>query len=87
MKQPSHKSFMIKKKLAKKMRQNRPIPHWIRLRTDNTIRLVIFCFVYSMVDRFSTTQSVGTGAEPNLDSKRLRLRIVEARLFPRLLSF
>ncbi|WZZ82687.1 hypothetical protein YC2023_103259 [Brassica napus] len=62
MKQPSHKSFMIKKKLAKKMRQNRPIPHWIRLRTDNTIRFVIFC----------TTQSVGTGAEPNLDSKRLR---------------
>ncbi|CAN6979253.1 unnamed protein product [Brassica rapa subsp. trilocularis] len=47
MKQPSHKSFMIKKKLAKKMRQNKPIPHWIRLRTDNTIRLVIFCFVYN----------------------------------------
>ncbi|KAB2618824.1 60S ribosomal protein L39-1 [Pyrus ussuriensis x Pyrus communis] len=37
-KMPSHKSFMIKKKLAKKMRQNRPIPHWIRMRTDNTIR-------------------------------------------------
>ncbi|EOA28252.1 hypothetical protein CARUB_v10024445mg, partial [Capsella rubella] len=37
-KMPSHKSFMIKKKLGKKMRQNRPIPHWIRLRTDNTIR-------------------------------------------------
>ncbi|KAH9612595.1 hypothetical protein KSS87_013219 [Heliosperma pusillum] len=36
--QPSHKSFMIKKKLAKKMRQNRPIPYWIRMRTDNTIR-------------------------------------------------
>ncbi|WOK98276.1 hypothetical protein Cni_G06986 [Canna indica] len=36
--QPSHKTFMIKKKLAKKMRQNRPIPHWIRMRTDNTIR-------------------------------------------------
>ncbi|CAI0415279.1 unnamed protein product [Linum tenue] len=35
---PSHKSFMIKKKLAKKMRQNRPIPYWIRMRTDNTIR-------------------------------------------------
>ncbi|KAJ0725134.1 putative ribosomal protein L39e [Helianthus annuus] len=29
---------MIKKKLAKKTRQNRPIPHWIRMRTDNTIR-------------------------------------------------
>ncbi|KAE8652209.1 hypothetical protein Csa_022247, partial [Cucumis sativus] len=38
-KMPSHKTFRIKKKLAKKMRQNRPIPHWIRLRTDNTISL------------------------------------------------
>ncbi|KAF9662083.1 hypothetical protein SADUNF_Sadunf18G0016500 [Salix dunnii] len=37
-KMPSHKTFRIKKKLAKKMRQNRPIPHWIRMRTDNTIR-------------------------------------------------
>ncbi|KAF3795817.1 60S ribosomal protein L39-3 [Nymphaea thermarum] len=35
---PTHKTFKIKKKLAKKMRQNRPIPHWIRMRTDNTIR-------------------------------------------------
>ncbi|KAK2646733.1 hypothetical protein Ddye_021928 [Dipteronia dyeriana] len=39
-KMPSHKTFIIKKKLAKKMRQNRPIPHWIRMRTDNTIRVV-----------------------------------------------
>ncbi|CAN7070151.1 unnamed protein product [Brassica oleracea var. botrytis] len=48
---------MIKKKLAKKMRQNRPIPHWIRLRTDNTIRQFsetiinslwcLFCFRYN----------------------------------------
>ncbi|OIS97171.1 60s ribosomal protein l39-3, partial [Nicotiana attenuata] len=37
-KMPSHKTFMIKKKLAKKQRQNRPIPYWIRMRTDNTIR-------------------------------------------------
>jgi large subunit ribosomal protein L39e len=29
---------MIKQKLGKKQRQNRPIPYWIRLRTDNTIR-------------------------------------------------
>ncbi|XP_019711312.1 large ribosomal subunit protein eL39-like [Elaeis guineensis] len=36
--EPSHKTFRIKKKLAKKMRQNRPIPHWIRRRTNNTIR-------------------------------------------------
>ncbi|KAL5987453.1 hypothetical protein ACLOJK_035201 [Asimina triloba] len=35
---PSHKTFRFKKKLAKKMRQNRPIPHCIRMRTDNTIR-------------------------------------------------
>jgi len=38
--QPSHKTFRIKKKLAKKQRQNRPIPYWIRMRTDNTIRFV-----------------------------------------------
>ncbi|ESR55306.1 hypothetical protein CICLE_v10023935mg [Citrus x clementina] len=35
---PSLKKLMIKKKLGKKMRQNWPIPHWIRMRTDNTIR-------------------------------------------------
>ncbi|RLN11213.1 hypothetical protein C2845_PM09G12990 [Panicum miliaceum] len=35
---PSHKTFRINKKLANKMRQNRPIPYWIRMRTDNTIR-------------------------------------------------
>ncbi|GMH27460.1 hypothetical protein Nepgr_029303 [Nepenthes gracilis] len=32
------KKFRIKKKLAKNMRQNRPIPYWTRLRTGNTIR-------------------------------------------------
>ncbi|KAL4574372.1 hypothetical protein LXL04_021201 [Taraxacum kok-saghyz] len=31
---PSHNSFMIKKKLFKEMRQNRPIPHWIRMKLD-----------------------------------------------------
>eukprot|EP00903_Cladosiphon_okamuranus_P008663 g8303.t1 len=35
---PSHKTFRTKVTLGKKMKQNRPIPHWIRLRTDNTIR-------------------------------------------------
>ncbi len=35
--QPSHKSFKTKRLLGKKMKQNRPVPHWIRLRTDNTI--------------------------------------------------
>ncbi|KAH7842766.1 hypothetical protein Vadar_008957 [Vaccinium darrowii] len=36
--QPSHRTFILKRQLAKKMRQNRPIPHWIRRRNDNTIR-------------------------------------------------
>ena len=35
---PSHKSLRTKKTLAKKAKQNRPIPQWIRLRTDSKIR-------------------------------------------------
>ncbi|KAK3117319.1 60S ribosomal protein L39 [Teratosphaeriaceae sp. CCFEE 6253] len=35
---PSHKSFRTKQKLARAQKQNRPIPQWIRLRTNNTIR-------------------------------------------------
>lgn len=34
----AHKTFRIKQKLAKKLKQNRPIPQWIRMRTGNTIR-------------------------------------------------
>ncbi|XP_035788629.1 60S ribosomal protein L39 [Anopheles albimanus] len=34
----AHKTFRIKQKLAKKLKQNRPIPQWIRMRTNNTIR-------------------------------------------------
>ena len=37
-KMPSHKSLRTKLFLAKKMKQNRPIPQWIRMRTDNKIR-------------------------------------------------
>lgn len=36
--QPSQKTFKIKKILAKKARQNRPLPQWIRMRTDNTVK-------------------------------------------------
>ena len=32
------KSFRKKIRCAKKIKQNRPLPHWIRQRTDNTIR-------------------------------------------------
>ncbi|XP_042519842.1 60S ribosomal protein L39-like [Macadamia integrifolia] len=35
---PLHRILKIKKKLAKKMRQNKPVPLWIHMRTDNTIR-------------------------------------------------
>lgn len=37
-KQPSQKTFRTKRTLAKKQRQNRPLPQWIRLRTDNKIK-------------------------------------------------
>ncbi|KAI9635489.1 ribosomal protein L39e, partial [Dioszegia hungarica] len=36
--QPSQKRFVIKQKLAKKARQNRPIPQWFRLKTDGAIQ-------------------------------------------------
>nr|ABG46421.1 ribosomal protein L39 [Pectinaria gouldii] len=34
----AHKTFKIKTILAKKQRQNRPIPQWTRLKTGNKIR-------------------------------------------------
>lgn len=37
--QPSQKTFRIKQKLAKASRQNRPIPQWFRLKTDNKIQV------------------------------------------------
>ena len=32
------KSLLMKKRLAKKQRQNRPLPNWFRYKTDNAIR-------------------------------------------------
>ncbi|XP_031636256.1 60S ribosomal protein L39 isoform X4 [Sitodiplosis mosellana] len=34
----AHKSFRIKRVLAKKLKQNCSIPQWIRMRTGNKIR-------------------------------------------------
>ncbi|KAB0380352.1 large ribosomal subunit protein eL39-like [Muntiacus reevesi] len=34
----SHKTFRIKQFLAKKQKQDRPIPQWIRMKTGNKIR-------------------------------------------------
>ena len=36
--QPSQKTYKIKRVLARKAKQNRPIPQWIRFRTGNKIR-------------------------------------------------
>ncbi|XP_078092259.1 large ribosomal subunit protein eL39-like [Mustelus asterias] len=35
---PSHKTFRLKRYLAKKVKQNRLIPQWIRMNTSNKIR-------------------------------------------------
>lgn len=35
---PANKTMKVKKTLAKKLKQNRPIPQWIRMRTGNKIR-------------------------------------------------
>jgi len=32
------KTLLMKKRLAKKQRQNRPLPNWFRYKTDNKIR-------------------------------------------------
>ncbi|NP_001134487.1 60S ribosomal protein L39 [Salmo salar] len=42
----SHKTFRIKRFLAKKQKQNRPIPQWIRMKTGNKIRYV--CYLPSL---------------------------------------
>ncbi|XP_054935965.1 60S ribosomal protein L39-like [Physeter macrocephalus] len=34
----SHKTFRIKQFLAKKQKQNHPIPQWIQMKTGNKIR-------------------------------------------------
>ncbi|CAD7686862.1 unnamed protein product [Nyctereutes procyonoides] len=34
----SHKTFRIKRFLAKKQKQNHPIPQWIQMKTGNKIR-------------------------------------------------
>merc|ERR1712080_578487 len=53
-KMSSHKTFIIKRKLAHKMNCNRPVPQWIRMRTGNRIR-------YNAKDVI--------GGEPNLEYK------------------
>ncbi|KAK6913359.1 Ribosomal protein L39e, partial [Dillenia turbinata] len=74
---PSLKTFLIKKKLGKKQRQNRAIPYWIRMRTDNTIRflslssdMLMGLFVISL-GFVGTTRRKGTGVVIASSCKRL----------------
>ncbi|KAG6097763.1 hypothetical protein E4U14_007660 [Claviceps sp. LM454 group G7] len=60
----SHKSFRTKQKMAKAGKQNRPVPGWIRLRTNNPIR-------YATI---STTPREGTGERPASTSKQFASR-------------
>ncbi|KAL0479461.1 ribosomal protein L39 [Acrasis kona] len=59
----ANKTLSIKLRYAKKIRQNRPIPYWIRFRTDNKIR---FNMLTTHVD---TTPREDTGEEPSSSSK------------------
>ena len=34
----AHKTVRIKRKLARKLKQNRPVPQWVRMKTGSTIR-------------------------------------------------
>ena len=34
----AHKSLRIKLRYAKKMKQNRQVPYWARMKRDNTVR-------------------------------------------------
>lgn len=38
--QPSNKTFRTKMKLAKALKQNRPIPQWFRLKSDTKIQVL-----------------------------------------------
>ncbi|KAG5985617.1 60S ribosomal protein L39 [Claviceps pusilla] len=49
---PSHKSFRTKQKLAKAQKQNRPVPQWIRLRTNNSVR-----YAHSISSSFQTPKN------------------------------
>ena len=39
--QGSIKTLRLKKRLSKKLNQNRPMPNWFRLKTDSKIRFLI----------------------------------------------
>ena len=53
------KTFRIKTKLAKKLKQNRPIPNWIRMRTGNTIRQeMFFCLLNPLIKFYGIVTNI-----------------------------
>ncbi|KAJ0091215.1 hypothetical protein Patl1_12545 [Pistacia atlantica] len=63
---PSHKTFIIKKKLAKKMRQNRPIPHWIRMRITQSAGTGVVPSLDSKVSNLPESNAPGWVVSPGL---------------------
>jgi len=47
--QAAHKTFIIKRKLGRKQKQNRPIPQWVRMKTGNKIRYLSISSAVSIV--------------------------------------
>ena len=42
----AHKTFIVKRKLAKAQKQNRPLPQWVRMQTGNKVSVTSY-FLYN----------------------------------------
>lgn len=78
--QPSNKTFRTKMKLAKALKQNRPIPQWFRLKSDTKIQVLgrvgLMLWNYPLntgLSLPSTTLRGGTGDERSSASNQKRL--------------
>ena len=75
---PSHKTLKIKKVLAKKQKQNRPVPQWVKLNEyfckKNSI--VFGRFECVQATQFDTTANVVTGVVLNSNYKFLLMTII-----------
>ncbi len=67
----SHKTLKIKKVLAKKQKQNRPVPQWVNVTLNLNLSFKIFSFRFVCVQeiQFDTTQNVVISVVLNLNYK------------------
>ncbi len=67
----SHKTLKIKKVLAKKQKQNRPVPQWVNvtLNLNLSFKILSFRFVCVQEIQFDTTQNVVISVVLNLNYK------------------